>query len=152
MRIEIDGLNGKARAFAHGYETGELEFNDDRVRLIEPPKISGQVTPKGKQVLVNGRLTAQAQVDCDRCLKSVVIPVLADFSLQYVTAGDYEILQAAELEETDLALSVFDGEAIDIDEIAREQILLAVPLAIALPRRLQGLLPCLRCGQELERV
>lgn len=146
MRIEIDSLVGKAKAFAHAYETGELDFSDDRVRLVEPPEISGQVTPKGKQFVVEGRLTALTEVDCDRCLSAVRVPVLTEFSLQYVSAVDYEILQAAELEEADLALAVFDGEAIDIDEIAREQILLAVPVRSLCDDECKGF--CAVCGAD----
>jgi uncharacterized protein len=146
VRIEIASLEGKPRAFTHGYETGELEFVDDRVRLIEPPRISGELRPKGKQVLVDGRIAARAEVDCDRCLKSVAVPVVADFNLQYVTAEDYEIHQAAELEEGDLTLSVFDGEAIDIDEIAREQILLAVPSRSLCREECKGF--CAICGAD----
>ena len=146
MRIEIDSLAGKAGTFAHAYETGELEFHDDRVRLIEPPEISGQVTPKGHQALVNGRLTANVEVDCDRCLRSVPVPVSAEFALRYMTAANYEALQAAELEEADLALAVFDGEAIDIDEIAREQILLAVPSRTLCREECKGF--CAVCGAD----
>jgi len=34
------------------------------------------------------------------------MPIRTEFNLQYVTARDYESLHAAELEESDLALSV----------------------------------------------
>jgi uncharacterized protein len=146
VRIELDGLDGTEGAFAHVYASGELEFNDDRVRLIEPPEISGQVVWKGNQLLLNGRLSARTQVDCDRCLKSVEVPVRTEFSLQYVTANDYASLHAAELEESDLALSIFDGEAIDIDEIVREQVLLAVPTRSLCREDCKGF--CSVCGAD----
>ena len=146
MRIEIESLEGTSAAFAHLYGTGELEFNDDRVRLIGAPEISGRAARKGRQVLLNGHLSAQAQVDCDRCLEVVEIPVRTEFSLQYVTAKDYESLHAAELEESDLALSIFDGEAIDVDEIVREQLLLAVPTRALCREDCKGFCPA--CGVD----
>ena len=146
MRIDLDSLEGTAGTFAHVYRGDELEFKDERVRLIEPPEISGQILRKGKQLFLNGRLSARAQVDCDRCLKSVEVPVRTTFSLQYVTAQEYEWAHAAELEESDLALSVFDGEAIDIDEIVREQVLLAVPSRSLCREDCKGFCPV--CGAD----
>jgi uncharacterized protein len=146
VRIEIDSREGNRGAFAHVYGPEELDFNDDRVRLIQPPEISGWIVRKGNQVLVSGRVSARTQVDCDRCLKSVGTTVLAEFSLQCVTAVDYQAAHAAELEESDLALSIYDGEAIDIDEIVREQVLLAVPTRALCREDCKGFCP--NCGAD----
>ena len=58
----------------------------------------------------------------------------------------YEASQVAELTEKQMSVSVFDGEAIDVDEIVKEQILLAVPTRIAVPRKLQRDLS--ECGAD----
>ena len=57
-----------------------------------------------------------------------------------------------ELTEDEMSVSVFDGEAIDVDEIVKEQILLAVPDSHALPRRLQRHLSGMRHRSEYGRV
>jgi uncharacterized protein len=146
VRLQLDSLESSSGAFAHAYQDGELEFNDERVRLLELPEISGRIIRKGEEVNLTGRLSARAEVDCDRCLKSVEVPVRAEFNLQYVTGSEYEIRHAAELEETDLALSVFDGSAIDIDEIVREQLLLAVPTRALCREDCKGFCPV--CGGD----
>jgi len=146
VRIELDSLERSSGAFSHAYQGDELEFEDERVRLLEPPEISGRVIRKGNEVVLNGRLSARAEVDCDRCLKPVEVPVKTEFNLEYVTANEYEVRHAAELEETDLTLSVFDGEAIDVDEIVREQLLLAVPDRTLCREDCQGFCPA--CGGD----
>ncbi|HEV7397546.1 MAG TPA: DUF177 domain-containing protein [Pyrinomonadaceae bacterium] len=146
MRIELENIGVSGRSFAHTYQDGELEFTDERVRLLEGPEVSGVILTKGNEVTATGRVTARTEVDCDRCLKSFEIPVRADFSLKYVTPGEYERIHAAELEETDLALSVFDGEAIDVDEIVREQVLLAVPTRSLCREDCKGFCPT--CGGD----
>jgi len=146
VRIELDSLERGSGSFSHVYHDDELEFNDERVRLLEQPEISGKITRNGNQVLISGRIVARAEVDCDRCLKSVEVPVRSEFNLQYVTNADYEAIQAAELEETDLALSVFDGEGIDVDEIVREQVLLAVPTRTLCNQDCKGFCPI--CGAD----
>src|SRR6185503_3781862 len=85
------------------------------------------IVRKGGQVVVIGEVEALVQVECDRCLEPIPISVKSPFKLEYVTKEQYQALPAAGLEERDLALSVFDGEVVDIDEIAREQLLLAIP-------------------------
>ena len=146
MRIELDSLARSKGAFAHVYAPEELDLNDDRVRLSGSPEVSGTLVLKGKRLLLYGHLAARAQVDCDRCLRLVEIPVEAQFSLQYVTRLEYESSQAVELEEEDLTVSVFDGEGIDIDDLVREQVLLAVPERTLCREDCKGLCPT--CGAD----
>ncbi len=146
MRIELDNLEETGGAFSHVYGNGELEFSDERVRLVDPPEISGKLWRKGSEIFLSGRLIALAQVDCDRCLKAVDIPIRTQFKLQYVTAAEYQSMHAAALEESELELSVFDGEAIDVDEIVREQVLLAVPTRSVCRDDCKGFCPT--CGAD----
>lgn len=146
VRIELESLTGSKGAFAHVYAPGELEFKDDRVRLLGTQEVSGTLVLKGQRLLLHGRLAVHAEVDCDRCLQPVTIPVEAQFSLEYMTREEYEASQALELEETEMTASVFDGEAIDIDELVREQSLLSVPERILCREDCQGLCPT--CGVD----
>jgi len=146
VRIELDSLEGKEARFAYAYDDREFALDDERVRLAQPPEIRGRLIRVGNQVLLKGRLSARAQVDCDRCLKPVEVQVATEFSLPYVTAEDYESIHAAELEEADMALSVFDGAAIDIDDVVREQVLLAMPERALCREDCKGL--CLVCGSD----
>jgi len=146
VRIELDSLEGATKSFSHVYGSGELDFFDERVRLSAPPEISGQLLRKGSQIFLNGRLKALAQVDCDRCLRAIDVPVQTKFNLQYVTAAEYQRMHAAALEESELELSVFDGETIDVDEIAREQLLLAVPTRSLCRADCKGFCPV--CGVD----
>ena len=50
----------------------------------------------------------------------------------------------AELTEAEMSVSVFDGKAIDVDEIVKEQILLAVPTRMLCREDCKGICP--ECG------
>ena len=151
MRIELERLTGSKGAFAHVYAPGELDFSDERVRLSGSPKVSGTFVLTGERLWIHGHLAAGAEVDCDRCLQPVEVPVDAQFSLQYVTRLEYDLSQAAELEETDLTVSLFDGETIDVDELLREQILLAVPEQTLCLEGCKGLCPGCGADQNLKQ-
>ena len=144
MRIEIASLEGGKGAFTYAYVPGEIVLDNERVKLLEAPAVSGGIRQKGGRVHVGGRVTARAQVECDRCLQAVDLPIDSQFKLEYVTAEDYRAEQAVELTEEDLDLSVFDGESIDIDELVTEELLLAVPDHLICSEGCQGM--CAVCG------
>ena len=150
MRIELAGLENGKRAFAHTYAPEEELLKDDRVRVVAAPTVSGRVLQKDRRIQLNGQLVARVQVECDRCLKAVELPVDSRFKLQYVTAEDYEAQQAVELSEEDLDLSVFDGEGIEIDELVAEELLLALPAHVLCNENCRGL--CSVCGVDRNSV
>ena len=150
MRIELAGLESGKGAFAHAYAPGELVLENDRVRLVAAPTVSGEFLQEGRRVHFSGRLDARMQVECDRCLKPIEIPVDSRFKLEYVTAEDYQAQQAVELTEEDLDLSVFDGEVIDIDELVTEELLLAVPDHVLCNDNCKGICPV--CGVDRNSV
>jgi uncharacterized protein len=146
MRIELENLEGGKGDFAHVYNPDELNPVDERLKLIAPATVNGKIRLARNEVFVNGHVDTRAQVECDRCLKPIELPVSGDFELEYITGSEYESSAAAELTEAELSVSVFDGHAIDVDEIVKEQILLAVPTRMLCREDCKGICP--QCGVD----
>ncbi len=146
MRIELENLEGGKGDFAEVYQPEDLNPVDERVVLIEPASVIGKIRLSGNQVFVSGHVETRAQVECDRCLQPVAIPVNADFTLEYISGSDYESSETAELTEAEMTVSVFDGEALDVDEIVKEQVLLAVPTRMLCREDCKGICP--ECGAD----
>ena len=144
MRIELENLEGGRGDFAHVYQPEELNPVDDRVQLAAPAEVKGKVRLSGNEVFVNGHIDTRARVECDRCLQPVELPVSADFTLEYITGSEYESSEVAELTEAEMSVSVFGGKAIDVDEIVKEQVLLAVPTRMLCREDCKGICP--QCG------
>jgi len=144
MRIELENLEGSKGDFAHVYQPEDLNPVDERVNLIAPAAVNGKVRLSGNEVFVNGHIDTRAQVECDRCLKPVELPVNVDFTLEYISGSEYEASQTAALTEEEMSVSVFDGGAIDVDEIVKEQVLLAVPTRMLCREDCKGICP--DCG------
>src|SRR5215510_2290738 len=147
MRIDLEKLEGGRGVFAHVYRPEELDPIDERVSLREPVTIKGSVRQSGDEVFVNGQVQTRVKVECDRCLKPLELPVSADFALEYITGADYESSSNAALSEEEMAVSVFDGESIEVDEIVKEQILLTVPVRTLCREDCKGICP--ECGIDL---
>jgi uncharacterized protein len=146
MRIELDKLEGNNSSFAHVYEPGELMLDDEHVRLVEQPEVRGRVNRKSYEVQLRGTVRARAEVDCDRCLGSVLIPIASDFDVKYISSDDYRATETVELQEEDLSVAVFEDATIDIDELVREQVLLALPARALCTEECKGLCPV--CGSN----
>jgi uncharacterized protein len=144
VRIELENLEGRKGDFAHVYQPDELNPVDERVRLTAPAAVTGKVRLSGNEVFVSGHVDTRAQIECDRCLQPVEAPVSADFTLEYITGSEYESSEVAELTEAEMSVAVFDGEGLDVDEIVKEQILLAVPTRMLCREDCKGICP--ECG------
>jgi uncharacterized protein len=143
-RIELDKLASKESEFAFKYEPDELELDDDEVRFVGPLELNGKLRRESLQIKLEGALKAETEVFCDRCLKPVVVQVDTKFDVEYISSDLYDAAETLELHDEDLALSVFEGNRIDIDELAREQFYLALPTRVLCSENCLGL--CSVCG------
>lgn len=143
MRLELENL-AKDGHFAHGYQPGELVLDDDDVRLTAVAEVRGRIRRKGEEVELTGSVHTTIETPCARCLKPVTVPIDATFSERFVTSLSWRADEQHELVSEDLNLSVFEGEAIDLDQLVREEILLATPVQILCREDCQGLCPV--CG------
>lgn len=146
MLVELASLERQVGGFVHNYEPGELELSDDRFIIAAPPRVGGRIRQSDAKVTVTGEVQAELQLECDRCLKSLSIPVSSAFEVEYVTPDVYQAGQGAELLDEDLSLSVFDGAVLDIDELVREQLVLALPSQVLCREDCKGLCPV--CGGD----
>jgi len=147
MRIELEKLEGGRGDFAHVYQPETIGPVDEHITLTEPAQVKATVKRAGNDVFVDGHVETRVRVECDRCLKPVELPVTADFALEYIPGAEYESSSVAALSEEEMAVSVFDGESIDVEEIVKEQVLLAVPARTLCREDCKGICP--ECGIDL---
>jgi len=145
MRVELENRE-KNRQFAHTYQPGDLSLEDTDLRLIAPTEVRGQVSRKGDEVELAGNLATTLETVCARCLKPVAIPLSADFDERLATSISWGAKEEYELGSEDLNLSIFDGTGIDLDQLVREQILLAKPAQVLCSEDCLGLCPV--CGAD----
>ena len=146
MRIDIEKLEGLGGKFSKSYEVDELPLGETDVRLVAPVRITGRGRHDGNEVELRGELKTEIEVACGRCLQPVRSPIVTEFEERFVPSVDWRDEEYHELKPEDLNLAVFSGEAIDLDELVREEILLAVPGHILCHDDCKGL--CAVCGTD----
>ncbi len=145
MRLELENLE-KSGEFAHVYQPDELALDESELRLAAPAEVRGHARRRAEEVELRGTVRTTVEAPCARCLKAVSIPIVAEFSERFVRAVGWASEEQHELAAEDLNLSVFDGEAIDLDQLVREEIVLATPVQVFCTEDCRGLCPT--CGVD----
>src|SRR6266478_2718650 len=144
MRIELDRLEEMGGKFSEAYDVDSLPLDEEDVRLTEPAEVRGRIKRSGEEVELLGELHAKVESLCSRCLQPVELPIHAAFAERFVPAVSWVAEEQHELQEEDLNLAVFDGEAIELEDLVREEILLAIPAQVLCREECKGLCPT--CG------
>ena len=147
MRIEIENLEKAGGNFTKEYRTDELTLDEQDLRLVEPVRVAGRIRRKKEEVELRGKLTTRVAVACARCLKSVEFPVEVEFTERFTSAVAWKNEEQHELEPEDLDLAVFDGQGLELDDLVKEEIVLAMPGHTLCKESCQGLCPS--CGTDL---
>ena len=147
MRIELEKLEESGGRFSRTYEIDQLAFDELELRLIEPVKVEARIRRKTEEVELRGKLRTKIAILCGRCLKSVELPIDVEFAERFTPAVSWKHEEQHELSEDDLNLAAFDGEAIELDDLVREEIILALPGHVLCDETCKGLCPT--CGADL---
>ena len=155
MFIEIHELELHPVDFQEEFSPGLIDLGPDlrqrsrlqasgRAQLIEEQRGKRE---KIKDIRINGSLATSVELLCARCLEPLVQEVASNFDLLYrplgVDAGKAELsVTTAEAE-----ISYYQGEGLLLEDVLREQVLLALPLKAVCREDCKGLCP--HCGANL---
>ena len=112
----------------------------------------------GTTVFANGSMKGHVRVACGRCVGAADIDFDEKIRVTFLPKHELEADkpdakpdpasdEGVELDEEDLDLFPYDGEAIDLEPLVREQVILAVPYAPLCREDCLGLCP--QCGADL---
>jgi uncharacterized protein len=106
----------------------------------------------GKHELINdiriaGGFEAQVQLSCARCLEPIEHEVIKKFDLLYRPQGADSGREELSVTAVEAEVSYYQGEGLLLEDVLREQILLALPLRAICKEECKGLCPY--CGKNL---
>lgn len=144
MIIDLHSFEGRSKEFDFDIFADEIDLDLEDARLRSDVKISGELIRQIAQTDVIGKIAAEIEVNCLRCLEPVADSVSVDYEVSYVTPENFGAEKEQPVDQADLATDVFSGDQIDLTEIAREQILLNLPQQVFCKPDCKGLCP--QCG------
>ncbi|MDW7771927.1 MAG: DUF177 domain-containing protein [Desulfobulbaceae bacterium] len=127
-------------------------FPEEQVQRSGPVSATLYLARKGEnKIVVRGKLKADVILACDRCLTEFAYAVDSpiDLILEVNDPEHHWRVQDLEGGRADIETVLLDSPEINIGEILREQVLLALPEKKLCRQSCAGL--CSRCGADLNR-
>ena len=110
--------------------------------LARPLDVRLEAQQVGHDVVVRGRLSGDAALECRRCLKAIEVPIDEEVAVLYQSGID-----RAEAEEAEVYPLPERGKELDLSDMVREHLVLAVPAYPTCSETCKGLCP--HCGKNL---
>lgn len=150
MIIDLTTYKDKHIPFDLTIPAEEINLEDEAVSVADAVKIRGKLSKETAQTDVAGEIATVANVECSRCLQPVRQPLDFAFTASFVTPDNYTDAREIQVGIDDLEVAVFAGDKIDLTELAREQILLAIPVQVLCREDCKGL--CQQCRADKNLV
>jgi uncharacterized protein len=97
-------------------------------------------------IRLRGRFAGKFEVPCARCVDPVETPLQADFDLIFRPAdADAEALERS-ITAPETEIGYYQGDSLLLEDVLREQVLLALPVRTLCKPDCKGLCP--RCGEN----
>lgn len=131
-------------------EPAAIDLEGENYRLTKRLDIKGSITRHIGKITVEGNLSGAAEIDCIRCLTPIAQPVSIPFSVDFLTEGHLGSEGDHEVAVSDLDIDELNANELDLVEVAREQLLLNIPVQAFCNADCKGI--CSKCGENLNLV
>ncbi|MDD5382226.1 MAG: DUF177 domain-containing protein [Candidatus Margulisbacteria bacterium] len=141
MKIDLTELLRKAGNEAEIEETEKISFPEDNLNLTKPVKIEAHLTNTGTSVLANGEIDTEAELECSRCLKTFRQPISVKIDETFSRKiPEPKRKGAGELKEEDFVYPIEKDNTIDLTEVVRQNLILALPIKTLCSQNCQGII------------
>ncbi len=144
MIVDLSKLESSRAEYEFELASDEIDFEGEEIELKSDVKVSAKLEKHIAQTEIEGEISTMLEIDCSRCLTQVENDLKIPFSAAFVTPENYSQNKEKELDAEELDVSVIENEEIDLAELVREQILLAIPAQFLCREDCKGLCPV--CG------
>ena len=117
---------------------------EDAYRIVAPVHLDFVIQKDKEKFRLIGAAQTELELTCSRCLEPFRMPVDAAFDLRFLPSAEMARDHEREVRDEDLDTSYYRDDQIDLNELLREQIYLALPMKPLCRDDCQGLCP--QCG------
>ena len=148
MFFHIRDLELRPAKFDVELAQGQLEFLDPKIRQTGTLHASGKADLASVtlgEIRVKGHVNVAMEAECDRCLEAAPVTVDSDFELLYRPGAD-GMGDEKEIDDDESEMGFYDGDGVELEEVLREFVLLALPMQRLCRADCKGICPA--CGQN----
>lgn len=125
----------------------EEKVNIEDGSLTSPVVSRLSLNKVDREIIITGRLKAEMEVQCSRCLKDFTQSLNIPVNVVYHPAEDAGAGERHALKDDELDMGFYRGEELDLQELLKEQILLNTQMKPLCEEQCKGICP--KCGKDL---
>jgi uncharacterized protein len=147
--LSVKELELKKVRFDVAFPPGEIDFSGDGLQQSTPLEAEGSAELLANtlgEIRIQGKLRVWMRCECDRCLEPAEFPIESNFDLFYRPEVEDEFDEEVAIDEGESEIAFYAGGGIELKEILREYILLAMPMQRVCREDCHGICPV--CGQN----
>jgi uncharacterized protein len=157
MLLDIKELEIHPIEFSEEFQPDVIDLGED-LRQTSPLQASGRAELVEehhgkhkviKDIRLRGRFAASFELACARCLEPVGQDVSREFELLYRPLGVDAGRDELSVTDAEAEIGYYQGEGLLLEDVLREQVLLAFPLKVICREDCKGL--CVHCGKNLNQ-
>jgi len=147
MFLSIKDMEFRKVLFNEIFQPGQIDFQGEDLAQLSPLAVAGTaelVEHSDDEVRIQGQYSVEMASPCDRCLKSARFPLESRFDLYYRPMSVIAREEEVEVDDAEVEMSFYEGGGIELEEVVKEQVLLALPMQRVCSEDCKGICPM--CG------
>ncbi|MBI4851408.1 MAG: DUF177 domain-containing protein [Acidobacteria bacterium] len=149
MLIDLTQLEKDDLSIKHLYPENTLDLEDKEHTLASSCNVSLTLRRRKTDIDLSGKIETEVNLLCDRCLTDIKIVIANKFNLICLPENNLNQTDELILERRELDFCFYQNDKLNLDDIVKEQIQLAIPMSNLCKENCLGL--CSQCGQDLNQ-
>ena len=149
MFLSVKELELRKVCFDETFEPGQIDFSGEELEQVAPLAAKGvaeMLANTDGEVRVQGRYQVEMASQCDRCLGPARFALDSGFDLFYRPASAIAREEEVGIDEGEAEIGFYEGGGMKLEDILREQVLLALPMQRVCSDVCKGICPV--CGRN----
>lgn len=149
MFLSVKEMEVRKVRFDETFEPGQIDFTGEDLEQVTPLATKGMaelLANTDGEVRIQGRYQVQMASQCDRCLGRARFDLDAGYDLFYRPASFIAHEEEVAIDEGEAEIGFYEGGGLELEDLLREQVLLALPMQRVCSDVCKGICPV--CGKN----
>jgi uncharacterized protein len=149
MFLSVKEMELRKIRFDETFQPGQIDFSGEALEQQSPLHATGVaelLAHSEGEVRVRGQYSVEMTAECDRCLGRARYPLKGGFDLYYRPMSFIAREEEVEIDEGEAEIGFYEGGGMELEDILREQVLLALPMQRVCSDACKGICPV--CGRN----
>jgi uncharacterized protein len=149
MFLSVKEMEVRKIRFDEIFQPGQIDFSGEDIEQGTPLHASGtaeMLAHSEGEVRIQGSYTVEMSAECDRCLGRAKFPLDASFDLFYRPMENIAVEEEVEIDEGEAEIGFYEDGGMELEDILREQVMLALPMQKVCSDVCKGICPV--CGKN----